>query len=261
MGAYVSLVLDTSSLHRPRRQPILNVPAVIAALGAAMLLIHGARALMGPELDAELLVRFAFIPARYEANFIGESIGADIWTFLTYAFLHANLTHIGVNVLWMLAFGSPVARRFGTVRFLVFFAVTAVAGAFAHLAGHWGEMLPMVGASAAISGCMAAAVRFIFSHPGFGLGPHGFEMAVRQPAPPLSLVLRDRRVIGFLAVWFFVNLAFGFGMPSGLGEGGTVAWEAHIGGFLAGLLLFPLFDPVPRMSDDFEDPFVSREPH
>lgn len=64
------------------------------------------------------------------------------------------------------------------------------------------------------------------------------------------MVLRDRRVIGFVAVWFVINLAFGLGAPVGA-ETGTIAWQAHIGGFLAGLLLFPLFDPVARRTEPF----------
>jgi membrane associated rhomboid family serine protease len=58
--------------------------------------------------------------------------------------------------------------------------------------------------------------------------------------------LRNPQVLVFLGIWFFLNLGFGFGADTGdLGGSGTVAWQAHIGGFLAGLLLFPLFDPVP----------------
>src|SRR5262245_65853199 len=86
--------------------------------------------------------------------------GADVWTFVTYAFIHADWTHLLVNSIWLLPFGSAVARRFGAVRFLAFFAVAAAAGAALHLATHAGEQFPMIGASAAISGTMAAAMRF-----------------------------------------------------------------------------------------------------
>lgn len=207
--------------------------------------------MLSPDADVDILALFAFIPGRYDPTILSEGVlpggvGADIWTFVTYAFLHGDITHIGVNLLWLLAFGSPVARRFGTPRFLMFFAVTAAAGAGLHLITHPGELVPMIGASAAISGCMAAAIRFVFAFQGFGgLGPAGFEATVRAPAAPLSTVLRDRRVLGFVAVWFVINLAFGLGAPAGMADG-TIAWQAHIGGFLAGLLLFPLFDPVRR---------------
>ena len=58
--------------------------------------------------------------------------------------------------------------------------------------------------------------------------------------------LRNPRVLGFLAVWFGVNIIFGIGSIAIGADGASVAWQAHIGGFLAGLVLFSLFDPVPR---------------
>jgi membrane associated rhomboid family serine protease len=66
----------------------------------------------------------------------------------------------------------------------------------------------------------------------------------RQPAAPLAAILRDGRVIAFLLVWFGVNALVGI-FGSGTLASGSIAWEAHVGGFVAGLLLFPLFDPVP----------------
>ncbi len=69
---------------------------------------------------------------------------------------------------------------------------------------------------------------------------------MRQPALGLSEALRDRRVIQFAAIWFVINLAVGLlAGPLGVSDL-SVAWEAHIGGFVAGFLLFPLFDPGPR---------------
>ena len=73
-------------------------------------------------------------------------------------------------------------------------------------------------------------------------GPEAF----RVPASPLLTSLRNPQVLVFLGVWFLLNLLFGASSSiSGYAEG-TVAWQAHIGGFLAGLFLFPLFDPVRR---------------
>jgi membrane associated rhomboid family serine protease len=66
------------------------------------------------------------------------------------------------------------------------------------------------------------------------------------PAAPLTTALRDPRVLAFLLVWFGLNALVGLGSMSILGEGQVVAWQAHIGGFVAGLILFALFDPVPK---------------
>jgi membrane associated rhomboid family serine protease len=90
---------------------------------------------------------------------------------------------------------------------------------------------------------MAGASRFVFASGGPMWG-RGGAAAYHHPAAPLSVVMRDRRVLTFLGVWFGLNLLFGLTSgQTGLASG-TIAWEAHIGGFVAGLLLFPLFDPV-----------------
>ncbi len=151
--------------------------------------------------------------------------------------------HLGVNLVWMLAFATPLARRFGPPRFLAFFAATAAAGAGAHLVTHPDAMVPMIGASASISGFMAAAVRFAFA-PGASLSGRSFGNADRMPAQSLTEAFRDVRVLAFVGVWIGVNLLFGLGMSMPGTEDADVAWQAHMGGFFAGLLLFSLFDPV-----------------
>ncbi len=235
-----------------RRQPMFNLPPVVIGLLGTLLAIHALRAwLLDPRSDAWTIATFAFIPLRvsaasaYSAVFPGSE-GARIWSFLTYALLHATWGHILINALWLAAFGSPLAWRLGAIRFLLFSAVGAVAGAVLHLVVYPQSPTPMVGASAAISAHMAGASRFVFAHGGpLWRGQEGSGV-YRQPAPPLLAVLSDGRVLTFLGVWFAVNLVFGLGGASPGLASGAIAWDAHIGGFLAGLLLFPLFDPVRK---------------
>ena len=157
-------------------------------------------------------------------------------------------------MLWLLPFGSALARRFGAVRFFVFMAVTAAAGALAHLLTHEHAIAPMIGASASVSGTMAAAIRFAFVKGSFLSFSRGdAEAAAKVPALSLWRALRNGRVLAFLAIWFGVNILFGATSLSLGGEEASVAWQAHIGGFLAGLLLFSLFDPIPRARDDAAD--------
>jgi membrane associated rhomboid family serine protease len=237
------------------RERIFNVPGIILAIIAAIVLVQLVRTLiLTPDQDNDFLILFSFIPMRYDFAVLAveswaRGWGAAVWTFVTYAFIHGNLTHLGINTIWLLAFGPPVARRFGVSRFAVFFAATAAAGAAVHLATHIGERSPVVGASAAISGAMAAAIRFVFQPDG-PLATMGTsdEAAYRVQAAPLSVALRDPRVLAFVAVWFGINLLFGPGTIPLPGAEEGVAWQAHIGGFLAGLLGFALFDPV-RPSD------------
>ena len=233
----------------PPRERIFNIPGVVLALTALLLAIHLVLAfLLTVAQTNELLSLFAFSPLRYAdavPRWLPSWWGPQIWTFVSYAFFHADLNHLFFNLVWLLAFGPPIARRFGWRRFLVFCAATAAAGAVAHLVMHVGEFSPMIGASAAISGLMAAAMRFVFQRGGpLGLLGRGEEESYHVPAAPLSTMLRDPRILAFLAVWFGVNIIFGMGAVAMPGTEGSVAWEAHIGGFLAGLLGFSLFDPV-----------------
>lgn len=231
------------------RQPIFNLPSVVTALIALMLAIQaGQQWFLSSDASLQVLLDFAFIPLRDTnpdifAGMVGMGDGARVWSFVTYAFLHAGWTHVGLNCVWLAAFGSPVARRFGTTRFLLFGAMGAVAGAALHLAIYPNSEVPLVGASAGISALMAGAARFVFQAGGPIQSLGGFD-AYRRPAAPLVGILRDTRVLVFLLVWFGTNIAFGLTGSGGVADG-AVAWDAHIGGFVAGLLLFRLFDPVP----------------
>lgn len=256
----------------PRRpEPILFAPTALIALIGAMLALHATRVYglgLFEEADIRLLDLFAFVPARF-ALFAGLADAAAVraevldaapglrelrmqlfnifvadggshpWTLVTYAFLHGSWEHAVVNCLWMLAFGSPVMERFGAGRFLGFFAATAAAAALFQTLFDRTDVSALIGASGAVSGLTAAALRFAIGPGMFGAG----QAARFRPAAPLGEALRDRTVLIFIAVWFGINLVAGLGAPFG-GEGLRIAWEAHVGGFLAGLLLFSLFDPV-----------------
>jgi membrane associated rhomboid family serine protease len=239
---------------RSGSEPMFNVPPAALGLTGVLVAVHVIQQLVGREAAVDILLYFAFIPARYSeaAAFAGLPGGdaAKVWTFVTYALLHADWMHLIVNSVWLLAFGSAVAWRFGTARFLTFFAMTAAAGAATHLLFHLDEPLPLVGASGALSGFMAAAARFVFEAGG-PLGAfrqHG-AAAYRVPALPLSRALRDPRIVAFLAVWIGLNFLFGVGSLGTELTDNIVAWEAHLGGFVAGLAGFALFDPVTRRDE------------
>jgi membrane associated rhomboid family serine protease len=211
----------------PPREPILTLPGPLTAYIALLAVIHVVRLLLPLDTDDTVIQMFGFIPKRYDSTLLAVTFpggnGAKVWTFVTYSLLHANLSHIGFNVLWLLPFGSALARRFGPTRFFTFMAVTAVAGA------------------------LAAAIRFAFVQGSFLSFNRGdAEAAARVPALSLLHALRNGRVLAFLAIWFGVNIIFGIGSIAIGADGASVAWQAHIGGFLAGLMLFSMFDPVPR---------------
>ncbi|WP_213770442.1 rhomboid family intramembrane serine protease [Bradyrhizobium sp. dw_78] len=234
------------------REPLLTLPRALTSYILLLAVIHGVRMLLPDDIDDLIIQIFGFIPKRYDSTLLDVAFpggaGAKVWSFVTYSLLHANLSHIGFNVLWLLPFGSALARRFGALRFYLFMAMTAAAGALAHLVTHEHGIAPMIGASASVSGAMAAAIRFAFVQGSFLSFSRGdADAAARVPALSLLRALSNGRVLGFLAVWFGVNIIFGIGSIAIGTEGATVAWQAHIGGFFAGLFLFSLFDPVPHL--------------
>ncbi|MCL2384411.1 MAG: rhomboid family intramembrane serine protease [Alphaproteobacteria bacterium] len=257
-----------------RRERIFNLPPIVLWTVVALFAIEGWVEYVSPETQLDILQRFAFVPGRFtyafnpqavtqaynaipeDAEFRAEAArfflgdGKPLWwTVVTYALLHGGWLHVGMNMLWFAAFGSAVERRFGARRFLLFCAVSAIAGALAHYLTHMTDLQPIVGASATVSGVMAAAARFVFQ-PGAPLGQVlGFAerpdeaLTYRQPALPLRKIFSDRSAVSFLGFWFLANFLFG-AFPTPLtGAGQSVAWQAHIGGFLVGLLAFRFFDP------------------
>jgi membrane associated rhomboid family serine protease len=107
----------------------------------------------------------------------------------------------------------------------------------------------VIGASGAVSGMMAAVARFAFS-PGGPLAGGRSVANYQVPAEPFLAMLRNGRAVTFILVWFAINLLFGFVGGLVPGVSGPIAWEAHIGGFIVGLLLFPLLDPKTRPLPD-----------
>jgi membrane associated rhomboid family serine protease len=229
----------------PPRQPIFRAPPVVLWLIAGLGLAHAARVLGSPAHALAVVSEFAFVPAHYSHAYLASHPGqaGTVWDqvvpFVSYMGLHNDFTHLAVNCLWLLAFGPTVARRFGAPLFFVFFVACGVAGAATHLAFNWGSPVPVIGASGAISGLMAAAIRML---------PQIAPWAVPGEAPLAPIF--SKPVMTFTLVWAAINIAAGLtGLGFG-GEGGLIAWQAHLGGFAAGLLLCGLFDRLrPRAQD------------
>ncbi|TIW39428.1 MAG: rhomboid family intramembrane serine protease, partial [Mesorhizobium sp.] len=110
----------------PRREPVFNLPSVVLAVIGICIAVHLVRVyLLTDDQDFALLVRAAFIPIRYSGRY-----DLEVYAFtspFTYAFLHGGWAHLLINMVWLAAFGSPLANRFGALRFALFFAVTGLA--------------------------------------------------------------------------------------------------------------------------------------
>ena len=254
-----------------QKEPIFNAPPVVVGLAVLLVALFALFHWTRPEIQDQIIRNYAFVPGRLTISiWPGRAIdlliransdpaaleqvramrdlhalsgGAKPWTLLTYAFLHGSWTHVLLNTVWLLAFGPPVARRFGATRFLVFMGVTAIAAALAQWAIGPLDFRPLIGVSGADSGLMGAAARFMFQ-PG---APLGHQTSRRWdiediPAAPLSAMLTDPRARIFLVIWLVTNFVFGaFARSLGLSDM-PVAWVAHLGGFFSGMLIFPLFD-------------------
>ena len=232
------------------REPIFNVPGVVLWLLAIFFAVHLVRWVLPDEQNAWLTATLAFVPARL-SGVAGDLPGgriAAITSFVTHQFVHGDLAHLFINSAWLLAFGTPVARRTDAVRFLVFFLTAGVSGALLYLAVNGSIPILVVGASGAISGLMGAAFRFLFRSIEDG-GSLGLAGARTTPLMPLAETLTDRRILMAVAGWTLLNVLLAWG-AAGLTEAAGIAWEAHLGGFYAGLLLYGFFDKPPPVEGD-----------
>jgi membrane associated rhomboid family serine protease len=167
------------------------------------------------------IVRWAFVPRRFSANPAG-----DFPTLFTSMFMHAGWLHLGGNMLYLWIFGDNVEDRFGHIGFIVFYLLCGLAASFAQLAFSLGSSVPNLGASGAIAGVLGA---YILLFPQGRVRVLQGQQVVQMPA----LI-----VIGF---WILLQFFSGIGSISNTAESGGVAYMAHIGGFVAGLVLTFLF--------------------
>jgi membrane associated rhomboid family serine protease len=231
------------------REPIFNVPGAVIAVLVLLATVHVAMSQLTDLDDEHLVWLMAFIPARY-VGLAGELPGGHLasWTsFVTHQLVHGDITHLAINCAWLLVFGSAVARRIGSVRFFVFAAVCGMGGALAFMLVRWGEAVPMVGASGAISGLMAAGFRLLL--PTIDNGDY-YEMRETPRSVRLASLgecLRSRRMLFAIIAFVVVNFLIAFAAPM-LTDGAGIAWEALLGGFAAGLLLLGVFD-LPEEAD------------
>lgn len=229
---------------RGGRGPVFNAPPVVIWLAAAFLGVHVMIQLAGDQWANSIVLALAFIPLRLTEGGAGLPGGevARVTQFVTYAFVHGDWMHLAVNSFWMLAFGSVAARRLGAVRFLGFSALAAAVAAAFSMVVNWGQEMILVGASGAIAGQMAIAVRLIFAHGGT-LSTIMQRDVSKAPPEPLIRLFSNRSAVVFLVVWLTIDILFA---GSGMLTEGRIAWEAHLGGFLTGLLAFSWFDKDAR---------------
>lgn len=240
----------------PSREPIFNVPSPVVAVLAVLVLVHAARKLLPLQDDLWLVLAAAFIPGRYGP--MGLELPGGEWALftspVTHMLMHGDWVHLALNAAWLLAFGGAIAERTGAARFLAFFVACGLAGAAAFYLANAGLMQPMIGASGAISGLMGGVLRILF--PAIDSG--GFRRLREAPRSvrlmSLAEALTDRRILVASAVLVVINVLTIVGFGAAQNSAG-IAWEAHLGGYLLGLITYGFFDNVSH-GEEYTQPNV-----
>ena len=186
--------------------------------------------------DLRFLAAFALIPGRLFdlSSYTQTGVLPTLWPVLTHMFLHGNVLHLGLNMLFLWIFGDNVEDLLGHGRFLLFYLVSGLCAVTAHIVTDVGSQVPLVGASGAIAGVLGA---YFLSFPRSTITTLFLLLIfpIRVSLPSLL----------FLGLWFVMQLKYGMQMVGA--EGGGVAWWAHIGGFVAGMVLLNVFKPKRRI--------------
>ena len=214
--------------------PVVTV-AVIALAGAAWWLLQGAG--LSREALTGSVCALGAIPAEITGTGEGPgggpcTLGGLTWeALLTSMFLHGSWMHLIGNLWFLWIFGNNVEDSMGHLRFVVFYLVTGLAAAMAHVLTDPGSVVPMVGASGAISGVMGA---YLVLYPRARVDTLFFFFVFVRVVPLPAWLM--------LGYWMLIQIAGS--ATTAVAGGGGVAYGAHIGGFVAGLLLVFLFrDP------------------
>jgi membrane associated rhomboid family serine protease len=203
--------------------PTSRFPAVTVALIAAnvaVFLFQVAR----PHGLEQAVLRFGAVPYLITHVRAAAETAAvpPLLTLLTSMFLHGSLFHLLGNMLYLWIFGNNIEDRLGPFRFTLFYLASGVAAALTHVVFEPASRVPMIGASGAIAGVLGA---YALTFPRARVRTLVFLFFyIDVVAVPAALIL---------GLWFFLQLL-------NVGMGGGVAWFAHIGGFVAGMLLIAL---------------------
>jgi len=215
----------------PRAEPpIFNLPPIVTWVVAANVLVHVGRMFLSYPAQEWLFRTFAYMPARYsvEGAFAADPVAAIV-SPIGYTLLHADFMHLFMNMSFFMAFGTVVARRMGELKFLLLYALTAIAGVVTLQVLNSDSTAIVIGASGAVSG-MVGAVAAV------ALKPRPDRL------PPPRPFNDPRNAAVFILVWIGLTVVVGV-LPGALfGVEGRIAWESHLGGFILGFFLMPMLE-------------------
>jgi membrane associated rhomboid family serine protease len=211
-----------------RHPPVVNILLICTNIAVFVYQMT-----LPPHLFKAFVMANATIPARFPAFLAGHvSFAGAFLPLLTSMFMHAGLMHILGNMLFLWIFGDNVEDFFGHFTYLLFYLICGVGSGLLHVLFNLNSYLPTLGASGAISGVMGA---YLVLYPTSRVLTLVFIFLVPIPA------------VFILGYWFLIQFVEGVGSLGAIAQGG-VAWWAHIGGFLMGMVLTAVFRPGARRS-------------
>ncbi|WP_443747957.1 rhomboid family intramembrane serine protease [Asticcacaulis solisilvae] len=207
---------DRQEDWRPAREPFFTAPPLVVLFPVVLVALYALQSWAAPDMQMQILDGFALSPTLLRAGYY------DL--LVTHIFLHGSWLHVLANSAFCLAFAAPLVRAMGrgiggAASYIVFFLLCGIAGGLGYCALNWHSSVPVVGASGAISGLVGAAIRLR-----------------SQPGEPDMKPLWHPRVLSMTAVWLGMNVLTAF-VRLPVGEGMVVAWQAHVAGYLFGLVV------------------------
>lgn len=204
--------------------PTRRIPWVTLLFIAANIAVFVYELSLDPAALEAFWTRWAFVPGRFAADPLALD---QLATVVTAMFMHAGWVHVGGNMLYLWIFGNNIEDRLGPLGFAAFYAVCGAAATAAQYLADPTSMVPVLGASGAVAGVLGA---YILLFPGASV----------VTLIPVFVFIEVARVPAYLVIGFWFILQLGNGLVSLGADGaatGGVAYFAHVGGFLAGLLL------------------------
>ena len=214
--------------------PSKNYPVVNTALIGINLFVFLVELMQGPALDKFVYI-YGLVPARYTVPEVSAyfSPGMQLFSFLSFMFLHGGFLHLLFNMWSLYIFGDNIEDRLGSLRYLAFYLLCGLASGAAHLLLNPQSNVPTIGASGAIAGVMGA---YMLLYP---------RSKVLTLIPIIIIPwFVEIPAFFFLGLWFLMQL---FNAAGDAGSAGGIAWWAHIGGFVFGMLSIGFFRRIPAV--------------
>ncbi len=214
----------------PRKNyPVVNTGIIAANVGVFLIELS-----KGPDIS-RFFYLYGLVPARYFAGDIASQIPLffQVFSFLSFMFLHGGVMHLLLNMWMLYIFGDNIEDRLGPLRYLIFYLLCGVASGAFHLLLNMSANAPIIGASGAIAGVMGAY---------FMLFPHA-KILTFIPIFFIPYFIEVPAFL-FLGVWFLLQFVNAAGTAS---SATGIAWWAHIGGFVCGIVLLKGIGIIPDM--------------